>query len=110
MSNYKIGLKRNRFLLLIVIVLFTFIFLTNSNYFRDVGEETSNIKSDLNHDIPKTSNDYRILINGNQGWATFKAAGDCTGFGNSTHPYVIKDLIIDARNSSSCIRNIPISF
>jgi len=45
-----------------------------------------------------------IFIDGNQGWQDFKDAGSCTGYGNSTHPYIIRDLIIDGEGTHSyCI-------
>ena len=51
--------------------------------------------------LSKTSD--RIYIVGNQGWIDFRNAGNCTGQGTSSDPYIIKDLTIDAENSGSCI-------
>jgi parallel beta-helix repeat protein len=45
----------------------------------------------------------KIHINGNGEWIEFKDAGNCTGFGTFTSPYVIKDLIIDSGDSESGI-------
>jgi parallel beta-helix repeat protein len=45
----------------------------------------------------------KVHIIGNDGWATFKAEGNCTGEGTSTDPYVISDLEIDAGGSGSGI-------
>jgi len=47
---------------------------------------------------PKT-----IHINGNEEWIYFRNAWKCTGSGNYSDPYVIKDFIIDCKNSSSGI-------
>jgi len=45
-----------------------------------------------------------ISIDGNQEWQYLKNEGICTGQGTSVDPYVIEDLVIDARNESvSCI-------
>jgi parallel beta-helix repeat protein len=43
----------------------------------------------------------KIFIDNN--WSDANTAGICIGEGNSTHPYIIKDLIIDAGNIGSCI-------
>lgn len=43
----------------------------------------------------------KIHINNN--WTETKTAGICTGQGDSSDPYIIKDLIIDGNNLGSCI-------
>jgi len=45
----------------------------------------------------------KISINGNSGWLAFKNAGNCTGNGTYSEPYVIENLIIDGGDSGSCI-------
>ena len=45
----------------------------------------------------------KIHIIKNSGWVDFRNAGNCTGSGNYTHPYVIKDLVIDGEGSGTCI-------
>ncbi|MFX1427283.1 MAG: nitrous oxide reductase family maturation protein NosD [Promethearchaeota archaeon] len=45
----------------------------------------------------------RIHIDGNAGWAAFQAAGNCTGQGTASNPYIIEDLIIDGENADNCI-------
>ena len=45
----------------------------------------------------------KIQIVGNPGWAAFKAAGNCTGDGTISEPYVIEDLVIDGGGLGSCI-------
>jgi len=67
---------------------------------------TNNISDDIaiDNEILKTSEvSGKISINGNSGWASFKAAGNCTGFGTYSLPYVIEDLEIDGGGSGSCI-------
>jgi len=44
----------------------------------------------------------KIHINNN--WTDAKSAGICNGSGTWNDPYLIKDLIIDGKNSSNCIR------
>ena len=67
----------------------------------------TNIHSDgiaFDNEILQTSEvSGKISINGNSGWADFKTAGNCTGDGTSSVPYVIEDLVIDGGGSGSCI-------
>ena len=67
----------------------------------------TNIHSDgiaFDNDILKTSAvSGKISINGNSGWASFKAAGNCTGNGIYSDPYVIEDLEIDGGGTGDCI-------
>ncbi|KKM83336.1 hypothetical protein LCGC14_1310440 [marine sediment metagenome] len=42
----------------------------------------------------------KILIDGNQGWVDFKNAGNCTGQGILTDPYIIENLIINGSGSA----------
>ena len=45
----------------------------------------------------------KIHIDGNSGWDAFKAAGNCTGNGTYSMPYVIEDLVIGDGGLGSCI-------
>ena len=45
----------------------------------------------------------KIHIIGNSGWIDFKNAGNCTGSGTSSDPYIIEDLVIDSGGSGACI-------
>lgn len=45
----------------------------------------------------------KISISGNYEWDLFKTAGNCTGEGTYSNPYVIEDLIIDGGGSGNCI-------
>ncbi len=47
--------------------------------------------------------DHTILINGDAGWAAFRAAGNCTGSGTAGDPYVISSKQIDATAETSNI-------
>ncbi len=56
-----------------------------------------------NNNLRSSKVSRKIHIDGNSGWVAFKNDGNCTGSGNYTHPYFIEDLVIDGKNSSSCI-------
>jgi len=59
----------------------------------------------FDNEILKTSAvSGKISINGNSGWTSFKAAGNCTGDGTYSVPYVIEDLVINGTGSGSGIR------
>ncbi|MFX1461531.1 MAG: NosD domain-containing protein, partial [Promethearchaeota archaeon] len=45
----------------------------------------------------------KIHIINNSGWIDFRNAGNCTGNGTYSDPYVIEDLVIDGGGSGSCI-------
>ena len=45
----------------------------------------------------------KIHIINNSGWVDFQNAGNCTGNGTYSDPYVIEDLVIDGEDSGSCI-------
>ena len=45
----------------------------------------------------------KIHIINNSGWVDFRNAGNCTGNGTFSDPYVIEDLVIDGGGSGSCI-------
>ena len=45
----------------------------------------------------------KIHIDGNSGWVAFKNAGNCTGNGTYSDPYIIEGLVIDGVGSGSCI-------
>ncbi len=53
--------------------------------------------------IKSSNKEYKIHIIGNQGWADFKSAGNCTGSGSYGDPYVIEDIEIDAEYDGSPI-------
>jgi parallel beta-helix repeat protein len=45
----------------------------------------------------------KIHIINNSGWVDFRNAGNCTGNGTFTNPYIIEDLVIDGGGLGSCI-------
>ena len=73
------------------------------------------IKEIMSYGIITEENDYKthlnisvltteLSIDGNQAWVDIIDEFNFTGYGNSTHPYIIKDLEIDGQDSIfSCI-------
>lgn len=69
-----------------------------------------NLNRHFNNDFKHFNNDLisskvsgKIYINGNQGWIDFRNAGNCTGEGIRSDPYIIEDLIIDGDGSGKSI-------
>ncbi|MFX1488675.1 MAG: NosD domain-containing protein [Promethearchaeota archaeon] len=69
-----------------------------------------NIKSINNNNMIFTKKDLKtsktsgkIHINGTSDWIDFKNAGNCTGEGTYSNPYIIEDLVIDGGDSGSTI-------
>ena len=67
----------------------------NSEYSDDISLDNKNLK------ISAISGKIHII--NNSGWVAFKNAGNCTGEGTYSEPYVIEDLEIDGGGSGSCI-------
>jgi len=104
----KLITKTKILILIIVGILFTFSpIITNWLKFN---VEIDDFDSENNESIILDTKNLKdseisgkIHIDGNSEWLDFKNDGHCTGSGTSSDPYVIKNLIIDAENSSSCI-------
>jgi len=80
------------------------IFINNPRFTARDRDIASNYNGEFDHDNLKISAESgKIHIDGNSGWAAFKAAGNCTGNGTYSEPYVIEDLVIDGEGSGSCI-------
>jgi hypothetical protein len=60
-----------------------------------------NSLDNLNLKLSKVSG--KIHINGNSDWLAFKNAGNCSGSGTASDPYVLEDLVIDGGSVGSCI-------
>jgi len=56
-----------------------------------------------NENLDLSAVSERIHIINNSGWVAFKNAGNCTGNGNYSDPYVIDDLVIDGGGLGDCI-------
>ncbi|MFX1499739.1 MAG: NosD domain-containing protein, partial [Promethearchaeota archaeon] len=57
----------------------------------------------MNYNLKTSRISNKIFINGTSDWTDFRNAGNCTGSGTYSDPYVIKDLIIDGGGSGNCI-------
>jgi len=82
------------------------IIITNLSFIMGNSDRSSENSDEINLDNedPKISKiSGKIHIDGNSGWAAFKADGNCTGEGSYSQPYVIEDLEIDGGGSGSCI-------
>ena len=100
------GSNRKTIILIILGIFLAFlpIFTNNLCFIARYSIINSNWNDEFDDNNLKISTvSGKIHINGNSGWAAFKAAGNCTGSGNYTHPYVIEDLVIDGGGSGSCI-------
>ncbi|MFX0083774.1 MAG: nitrous oxide reductase family maturation protein NosD [Candidatus Hodarchaeota archaeon] len=88
--------KIKTIILIILGILFAFIAILTKN--------PRFITSEFKHDNLKvTAISGKIHIDGNSGWAAFRAAGNCTGNGTYAVPYFIEDLIIDGEGIGSCV-------
>ena len=85
--------------LIIIGILFTLlpIITTSLSYITDNNNKSLDFSDDftLDKDNLKISEvSGKIHIDGNSGWAAFKADGNCTGNGTYSEPYLIEDLVI----------------
>jgi parallel beta-helix repeat protein len=98
---------RSKIIILITLgILFAFlpIFINNPRFTARDRDITSNYNNEFDHENLKLSAvSGKIHIDGNSGWTAFKAAGNCTGNGTISEPYVIEDLEIDGEGSGPCI-------
>ncbi|MFX1478869.1 MAG: NosD domain-containing protein [Promethearchaeota archaeon] len=93
-------MKSNR---IIVLIILGFFFAFSSIISINLSLNNSEFCSD-NGNLKISAVSGKIHIDGNSGWATFRAAGNCTGEGTYSEPYVIEDLVIDGGGSGSCIK------
>lgn len=88
-------------ILLSLVILFTFSPIINfGNRDKDLAIIETKFSPEYVHSSQLSE---KIHIDGNTGWFDFRNAGNCTGLGTYSNPYVIKDLIIDGGDSGSCI-------
>jgi len=96
----------------IILIILGILFAFSSGLFKNLRfnardrDITSIYNSEMNFDrenVKSSAVSEKIHIVGNSGWAAFKAAGNCTGSGTYSDPYVIEDLVINGEGSGSCI-------
>jgi parallel beta-helix repeat protein len=86
---------------------------TNPRFATRDSDIPSNLSDKFDLENLKTSTvSEKIYIDGNSGWAAFKAAGNCTGNGTYADPYVIEDRVIDGEyyENSIFINNSNVYF
>lgn len=92
-NKMKLKIEREVLILIILGIIFA-ISLTNNN----------NLKINLDNDKLKVSNvSEKIYINNNSDWVDLKDAGNITGQGTFTDPYIIEDLVLDCGGSGKGI-------
>jgi len=100
-------MKSNRTtkIILILGIFFAFspIIAANLNYIMDNSNRISDYSNLDNKNLKISTISGKIHIINNSGWVDFRNAGHCTGSGTYTHPYIIKDLVIDGGDSGTCI-------
>ena len=82
------------------------IFTANLNSNVGISDEFSNYSDDSNLDnenLKISAVSEKIHIINNSGWVVFRSAGNCTGNGTYSEPYIIKDLVIDGGGLGDCI-------
>jgi len=98
---------RSKIIILItlgILLAFLPIFINNPRFTARDRDITSTYNNEFDHENLKLSAvSGKIHIDGNSGWTAFKAAGNCTGNGTISEPYVIEDLEIDGEGSGPCI-------
>ncbi|MHA2088268.1 MAG: right-handed parallel beta-helix repeat-containing protein, partial [Promethearchaeota archaeon] len=96
----KSNLKIMTIIIFAVGIFFAFSTLRNDNLNFNTGSCDGNIDKEK---IQISAVSAKIHIEGNSGWAAFEAAGNCSGNGTQSNPYVIEDLVIDVGGSGSGI-------
>jgi len=82
------------------------IITVNHSFITGNSDKSSDYSDDSNFDnenLKISAVSGKIHIINNSGWVAFKSAGNCTGTGTYSEPYVIEDLVIDANNTGNCI-------
>ncbi len=90
--------SQNKITVFLFVLITIFLGTTPFGNFRLIKDNNGIIE---NLELSKVSD--KINLNGNSAWIDLKNAGNCTGSGNSTDPYVIEDLIINGSGVGSCI-------
>ncbi|UCC18214.1 MAG: right-handed parallel beta-helix repeat-containing protein [Promethearchaeota archaeon] len=100
MGKYKLLRSKSKLTILMVLGIYiVFSAIININLSLNV-ENTDQTES--NHrNIAISLISGKIHINNN--WSAAESVGICSGGGNSTHPYIIEDLVIDGGGVGNCI-------
>jgi parallel beta-helix repeat protein len=91
---------KSKVILIILVILIVLSVMISIN----VSLITSNNNGNNFDESPKIQGlSGKIHIINNSGWVDFKNAGNCTGNGTYSDPYIIEDLEIDGEGSGYCI-------
>ena len=91
---------KSKVILIILVILITLSVMISIN----LSLITSNNNGNNFDESPKIQGlSGKIHIINNSGWVDFKNAGNCTGNGTYSDPYIIEDLEIDGEGSGYCI-------
>ncbi len=82
------------------VIIINLILITGYNY---KGSEYNNEINLNNKNLKISAVSGKIHIINKSGWVDFKNAGNCTGTGTYSDPYVIEDSVINGGGSGSCI-------
>ena len=85
---------------LLPIIAINFSFITGNSSKSSDYRDGSNLD---NKNLNLSAVSGKIHIINNSGWVDFRNAGNCTGNGTYSDPYVIEDLVIDGGGFGSCI-------
>lgn len=98
-----LNLKFKTKVLILMSIGFNFILLPLICYNINIVGETIYKVNSTNKYLKTSGLSGKIFINGTSDWVDFKNAGNCSGEGTYSDPYIIKDLVIDGGNTGSCI-------
>jgi parallel beta-helix repeat protein len=102
----KSNRKTKTIILIILGILITFapIFINNQWFTAKDRYITSNYDNEFYHKNLKISKvSGKIHIINNSGWVDFRNAGNCSGSGTYSDPYIIENLEINGGDSGNCI-------
>ncbi|KKL76376.1 hypothetical protein LCGC14_2045520 [marine sediment metagenome] len=106
-------MKKKSLLILIVPIALGIFFSVSVLYYSTldfnigIGDKSSEYHDSINsrsENLKLSAVDSKIYISGNSGWVAFKNAGNCTGSGTDSDPYVIKDLVLDSGGQGDGIK------
>jgi len=93
--------KRKKSIVLFFLIFFLIITVLNSCL--ELKDHSSSYYDSQKLNIHSSGSTERIHIVGNEGWYELRECGNVSGFGNTTHPYILKDLEINGEGIGSCI-------
>ena len=98
-------MRSNKNLKIIALISLEILFLLATMIFINLGliKGDNNINNFDQEKLKISAVSAKIRIINNSGWVDFRNAGNCTGSGTYSDPYVIEDLVIDGGGSGTSI-------